>query len=138
MTDINTPTGWDEELKFRLEGLTDEQKDRLLEMLKHEKEEKGRLQKGHQEPSKKENDKINSLTPEKLGFYRSDGIAFLHKCLCETPTSECPEVFKQNEEMENAFDELKNSGALGDESYRLALIKLRDSFCEFYYEVNKL
>lgn len=34
---INTPTGWDEELKSRLKGLTDEQKDELLEILKKDK-----------------------------------------------------------------------------------------------------
>lgn len=37
MSDINTPTGWDKDLKLRLEWLTDEQKDRLLEMLKKDK-----------------------------------------------------------------------------------------------------
>lgn len=37
MTTINTPTGQDEELKSRLEWLTDEQKDKLLEMLKEDK-----------------------------------------------------------------------------------------------------
>lgn len=37
MTDINTPTGWNEELKSRLEGLTPEQKDELLEILKKDK-----------------------------------------------------------------------------------------------------
>ena len=35
---INTPTGWDEELKSRLEGLTPEEKSRLFEMLKQDKE----------------------------------------------------------------------------------------------------
>ena len=39
MTDINIPTGWDEELKSRLEWFTPEQKDKLLEMLKQEKKE---------------------------------------------------------------------------------------------------
>ncbi len=34
---INTPTGWDEELKSRLEGLTDEQKDKLFELLIEDK-----------------------------------------------------------------------------------------------------
>ena len=37
MTDINTPTIKDEELKSRFEGLTDEQKDRLFELLKQDK-----------------------------------------------------------------------------------------------------
>jgi len=37
MTTINTPTGWDEKLKSRLEGLTDEQKDQLLELLMEDK-----------------------------------------------------------------------------------------------------
>lgn len=35
---INTPTGWDDDLKLLLEWLTDEKKDRLFEMLKQEKE----------------------------------------------------------------------------------------------------
>lgn len=37
MTTINTPTGWDKKLKSRLEGLTDEQKDQLLELLMEDK-----------------------------------------------------------------------------------------------------
>lgn len=37
MTEINTPTGWNEDLKLRLEWLTDEQKDELFEILKCEK-----------------------------------------------------------------------------------------------------
>lgn len=38
MTTINTPTGWDEKLKSRLEGLSLEEKARLTEMLKQDKE----------------------------------------------------------------------------------------------------
>ena len=37
MSDINTPGGWDGDLKLLLEWLTDEKKDRLFEMLKQEK-----------------------------------------------------------------------------------------------------
>ena len=37
MTTINTPTYWDDELKSRLKWLTDEQKDKLFEMLKEDK-----------------------------------------------------------------------------------------------------
>lgn len=36
MTDINTPTGWDEKLKSRLEWLSPEEKSKLLEMLKQD------------------------------------------------------------------------------------------------------
>ena len=37
MSTIDTPTGWDDELKSRLEWLTDEQKDKLFEMLKQDR-----------------------------------------------------------------------------------------------------
>lgn len=37
---INTPTGWDEELKSRLKWLTPEQRDELLEILKQDKQER--------------------------------------------------------------------------------------------------
>lgn len=40
MTTINTPTSWDDELKSRLDGLTNEQKDKLLEMLQQDKKER--------------------------------------------------------------------------------------------------
>lgn len=38
MKPIDTPTGWDDKLKSRLEGLTPEEKARLLEMLKENEE----------------------------------------------------------------------------------------------------
>ena len=40
MKDPNTPTGWDEDLKLRLEWLTDEQKEKLLFMLKEDREQR--------------------------------------------------------------------------------------------------
>lgn len=43
MTTINTPTGWDDDLKSMLECLTNEQKDRLFEMLKQDKKDRGNI-----------------------------------------------------------------------------------------------
>ena len=43
MTTINTPTGWNDNLKSMLECLTNEQKDRLFEMLKQDKKDRGNI-----------------------------------------------------------------------------------------------
>jgi len=43
MTTINTPIGWDEKLRSKLEWLSPEEKDKLLEILKQDKKERNNL-----------------------------------------------------------------------------------------------
>ena len=57
---INTPTPWDDDLKSRLEWLTGEQKDKLLEMLKQDKKEREKRLQGQQKrETEKQNNQIN-------------------------------------------------------------------------------
>ena len=62
MTDINTPGGWNDGLKTRLEGLSPEDKAKLLEMLKQDEELK-------QSNEKKENEDLDLFRKDLLEHF---------------------------------------------------------------------